>query len=399
MLLSWKVRYLDRGDKEFKDRELFLDLDSLPSEDRIKIELAIEQEKFDNNSRIFLKFRHLFKEGTFDELLEKYQIFNCFCIPDYFEDELGNELSVTEAMTIKHAKPNSTVVYLPDTRTFIEFSKPPTEEDAIKYGIEHTIPIDLSRINFIDKEIKKLNLFVDEIIILSSLPFKPPALRRYPELKVAMKITNAQLDSFVLRFRRLFMNNEMVNYFRICKLFIDYPEDEREYRFDHPMRLLWKRKKKEVDSLLKLPFGKLFPIKDLLESDDYEFTVKDLIDAFLYTKFVHQPNPDSEKLYKRGLIIAKGNKDVLLFYFCFAIYRLANEYITLGKWIKQILILMDKFSPESNHVEKLDNMSRAFERTINDKIWELANELWKKDGSPSCGAIKYKEQAELILRD
>ncbi|MFM8327840.1 MAG: hypothetical protein ACKN9U_23510, partial [Pirellulaceae bacterium] len=62
MLIFWRIRYFDRTDKQFKDRDLFLDTATLPPAKRAAVEFLAES-KSSGNDREFLMFRSLFTEG------------------------------------------------------------------------------------------------------------------------------------------------------------------------------------------------------------------------------------------------------------------------------------------------------------------------------------------------
>src|SRR5260370_3885606 len=63
MMLLWKIRYLDRSDKQFKDRYLYLDTKTLDPVTRAAVELVAEN-RSSRTEREILKYRHLFIEGT-----------------------------------------------------------------------------------------------------------------------------------------------------------------------------------------------------------------------------------------------------------------------------------------------------------------------------------------------
>lgn len=63
MLIFWRIRYLDRVDKQFKNRDLFLDTAMLPPAKRAAVELVAES-RSSGNDREVLTFRSLFTEGS-----------------------------------------------------------------------------------------------------------------------------------------------------------------------------------------------------------------------------------------------------------------------------------------------------------------------------------------------
>jgi hypothetical protein len=65
MLLYWKIRYLDRNDKKFKDRCLYLKTNSLDPITRAAVEFIAEN-KSAKSEREIINFKHLFIEGDFE---------------------------------------------------------------------------------------------------------------------------------------------------------------------------------------------------------------------------------------------------------------------------------------------------------------------------------------------
>ena len=85
MHLFWRIRYLDRRDRQFKDRDLCLDTDSLDVVAKAAVEAAYALKY--SSHRSMIRFRKLFREEQPDE--NTHAFFGCFCVSDYFEDEAG----------------------------------------------------------------------------------------------------------------------------------------------------------------------------------------------------------------------------------------------------------------------------------------------------------------------
>jgi hypothetical protein len=64
MLLFWRIRYLDSRDKQYKDRDLWLDTDSLDAVAKTAIE-AIHEMGGLWHGRAILRFRNLFREENY----------------------------------------------------------------------------------------------------------------------------------------------------------------------------------------------------------------------------------------------------------------------------------------------------------------------------------------------
>jgi hypothetical protein len=63
MLIFWRIRYFDRTEKTFKDRDLCLDTATLPPAKGAAVELLAEA-KGNRSEREFLKFKSLFREES-----------------------------------------------------------------------------------------------------------------------------------------------------------------------------------------------------------------------------------------------------------------------------------------------------------------------------------------------
>lgn len=66
MILFWRIRYHDSADKQFKDRDLWLDTSTLAPALRAAVEVCSEL-RDTGGGRTMLKYRHLFEdEQDFD---------------------------------------------------------------------------------------------------------------------------------------------------------------------------------------------------------------------------------------------------------------------------------------------------------------------------------------------
>ena len=100
MLIYWKIRYLNRTKKEFSDRSLYLETESLDPLARAAVELAVEA-KTQSDRRTFLRFRPLFQEDNTSQTMDEWRKnpggdFRCSPVSEYFEDENGEEISDDE---------------------------------------------------------------------------------------------------------------------------------------------------------------------------------------------------------------------------------------------------------------------------------------------------------------
>lgn len=67
MMLFWKIRCLDRADKQFKDRCLYLNTKKLAPVERAAVELIVQNDS-SNTKREILKYRHFYSGKTRPQL-------------------------------------------------------------------------------------------------------------------------------------------------------------------------------------------------------------------------------------------------------------------------------------------------------------------------------------------
>jgi len=161
MILFWRIRYLDRRDRRFKDRDLYLDTSTLDAKSRAAVELCCELNE-SGTSREILKHRGLFIEvgmSTCDKvaLCGEQGFKTVFFAHDYFEDELGNELSTNEVGRILTGSP--TAVAIPSG----------AKQHDIDYILADRNPIRIDDLQFKDADLQQLGYFVRDFREL-----KPP---------------------------------------------------------------------------------------------------------------------------------------------------------------------------------------------------------------------------------
>src|SRR5437899_1829856 len=96
MLLCWKIRYLDRTDKQFKDRYLRLLTETLDPVTRAAIELITERAPRGDQRRL-LPYKHLFQPISLEDLSKDQGYggqFRSVGPSEYFENETGVEITL-----------------------------------------------------------------------------------------------------------------------------------------------------------------------------------------------------------------------------------------------------------------------------------------------------------------
>src|ERR1035441_9432965 len=114
MEICWKIRGFSRETKDFFDRYLYLDTDTLKPVDRHRVEHCVDRNSpIDRN---LLKHRPLFhSDPPARRSFKPGRVWKCLGVDDYFEDEYGKEISVTEAARIQTGNKNI-VVFPPGYR-------------------------------------------------------------------------------------------------------------------------------------------------------------------------------------------------------------------------------------------------------------------------------------------
>ena len=155
MLLFWKVRYLDSADKGFKDRELWLDTDSLDPVTRAAVE-ATYALKDAGRKRDMLRYRHLFhgKRLTDEEVQVasgKSNGWHIVFIVDYFEDEAGQELT-HKGMAVTLTGDPQAVLFPPGTK-----------QHEIEYCLAEDRTIDLDQVKLTQDQLNVLGYFARDL--------------------------------------------------------------------------------------------------------------------------------------------------------------------------------------------------------------------------------------------
>src|SRR6266516_3469230 len=161
MLLFWKIRYLDTRDRQFKDRCLWLDTNSLDPVTKVAVE-ATYQLKGTGRDREILRYRSLFKEERPNAVAEHEAVCGGgFCLTDYFEDENGRELDLKRMAVTLTGNPDA--VFFP----------PGTPPHMIEFCLAEKPPIDLHRITLTPDQLSILGYFARDLReIMASAVFK-----------------------------------------------------------------------------------------------------------------------------------------------------------------------------------------------------------------------------------
>lgn len=409
MIFFWKIRYFDRGDKEFKDRCLYLDPETIPIQDLACIEFLSETRKH-NWDRKILKFRHLFREVSKNE---RKKLWHKHCssgietilLDDYVEDEDGNVIALQEALRIKYGNPN--LVLVPQGMS----------KHLFKYLNAPDPAFDISQITLSEKEIDAFLAFSRDYNELKDSTFRKDfsSLSLHVENEIydiRSSFTDEDIRAFVAIFRRLYKanDNDPGHYENVCKVY--------QEKIQHPSARYLEVECNKFQSLKESTLEKspdnsvlLSPIRELISFGQInELSVEKFLDTIIYTRYLHQPKKSRKELYQTILnsIKKEEKEDILNWIFLSLMNSLSLHIINTGGMLEYAINrYLETKNTEMAHIPQMTSLGigkkESYEekkkRIVDKKITELSEALWKQDGNPACGLSGYKKQAELIIKD
>jgi hypothetical protein len=353
-------------------------------------------ERHNTFSREILHYRHLFQpivepiqeswiaDGSHDNerLVTVY---------DYAEDAEDKEISFTEMARAVTGNPDVLVVP-PGMRS----------HDIQLYYLAKNTPLPpnpLDQIHLTQQEIDTLAYFLRDATELKRERFycNPPSFHAQGDQQWVETIAVENIRSFVIVFRRMYMDGEPGNYAKACDVYTKHFLNKRITD--------WISAEKRLYEQFLCGRASLFPGL----GPPYSVENKPLIDAFLYTKFVHQPQERRIKQFQTFLQEV-GNADRMEFACYNAMLELTRYYSRL-QWV-----LANELPGYLNHtgakpsfdsppfVNEGGRGSRLTKeeleaRQLHDRAEKLGYELWTKDGKPDGELPQYVVRAEACLRD
>ncbi len=388
MLVIWKVRCFNRDQKEFFDRFLVLDTNTLPVRLRHSVELCVERDR----DREIVRYRDLFTEsedsGSRWNGLLPGEVPRITSVEDYFEDDAGQSITYTQIVRIETG--DDTAV------TFPPYSRPHSIELAL--SANSPLPDDpLEHIKLSAHETDALALFVRDVeeLVQSPMYCNVPQYCTGPAGERVESISVDLIRSFVLVFRRIYMEKEPGNYFKACNAYVRHFLNKRLTNW-----IL--AEKKECSKVLRAK-ASCWPLTDR----DCSFTIEELVDAFLYTRFAHQPNEEQSRkfaAYQREV----GSEPYFEWMFYRALCDLARRYRNAHQVLAQEYKAYVKLggtpsslatSPFVNQGGRGSRLTKAeLDATkIKERASQLAGDLWQEAGCPAGGPEKFLAEAESFL--
>ncbi len=400
MMLFWKIRYLDRADRQFKDRYLYLDTKTLDPVARATVELVAEN-KSSRTEREILKYRHRFVEGALEGPGDPndWDKFLTVGPSEYLEDETGREITHDEMAQILTGSPTARVV------------PSGAKQHDIDFMLAEPKPVPLADVTLSPEQIRLLGYFVRDLqemltsafmkdgpgSLISSSGFMSPASNPTVETPA----TDDEIRSFVTIFRRLYMTgpHDPASFVKVVPIFLTALGD-------HSYSKWVEGAAKEYGShLAAVPEARPF-----VPTGTCTFTTKRLIDVFLYTQYAHQPDEKKQRQYEACLAEVHGKRAVLTWMFLTEMWKCALEIGNVGKvvawWFRHycnhhgtspdVLNSLREHHAGLGAAEKEEDRR---ERLFQEKVEQLAADLWEQAGRPAGGHLQFLVSARARLAD
>ena len=398
MRLFWTIRYLDTRDRQFKNRNLRLGTDTLAPAMKAAIEIIADRNSW-SRERELLKYRNLFQEVTCAEQNaaarpEQTGSTRFVFWPDYFEDENGQELTRKRMAVTLAGNPEA------------EYFDARFTQNDIAYFQAEKPPIDVDQVTMTPEQLKILGYFVRDLReMLGSTFYRngPATLSRGgphgPAWTVQTAASDEEIRSFVTIFRRLYMETEPANFVKAVDVF-------DKVLNDHPMGMWLRGMAVNFGNKLGKP-PNCFP---LLGDKKLPFTVKRLIDVFLYTQYAHQPDEKRARQFSECLAAVNGDRSLFTCLFLTELWKCALHVRNAGVLLEQFYDLYcQAHSPEANvlaplkthhpGIGDLEKQEDKEARALAEKTEEFAMTLWQQAGQPQAGHAAFRETARRQLLD
>ena len=313
-----------------------------------------------------------------------------FIVTDYFEDEHGNEITLTEIVCLKEGRN--------DIVTFPSHYRP----HDIELSLSENTPVPENpqdHIRLSQGEVDTLAYFVNDVTELVGNAFyrAPPTLHSAGDTFKLSTIPVEHIVAFVTTFRRLYMEKERGNCHNACTVYARHFLNKRLAK--------WITEERRSYHKFLTARARLM----IVGGQELSFTNRTLISVLLNTRFAHQPKDDLREQYEQCLN-ETGDEARLEWMFCMTMFEASLYYVRANSVISNELGWYLKatgrsptfdLAPYQNergrgemptakqlHVEQL---LRQAER--------LGYELWEQAGSPDRQLEQFVRDAEATLRE
>jgi hypothetical protein len=397
--LYWKIRYLDRSDRTFKDRWLFLDIHTLDARTRAAVEFVVENHKHGFDREI-VRFRHLFSERDVEALKQVLQSpggAQGIGPIEYFEDESGTELTPHEVGQILTG--SVTAIFVPSG----------TKQHDLDLMLAEKRPLPVESVSLTSEELRLLGYFVRDLReLLQSALLKdgggtisrggalPPLA--HDDYHHETAVTDDEIRSFVTIFRRLYMQDEPANFAKAVELFARVVGD-------HPLGRWVKGVESDYTAHLAGP-----PEPRPFFGTTPTFNVKRLIDVFIYTQYAHQPDKRRQRQFSECLSQLGGRKNLLAWLFlnhlCDCAQKMGRAGRVVATWFTQYCEhhritpdVLGSLGAEHAGLGVAEKQEDRIARIFQEKVEDLSLELWTRAGRPEGGPQRFESAAERELKD
>lgn len=387
MLIFWRIRYFDRADKQFKDRDLFLDTATLPAAKRAAVELLAES-KGNRNEREFLKFKSPFRGKRPSDLDEGRMNYaggmKGFALHDYFEDEDGNEITMAEIGPFLTGNPDTVLV------------PSGARQHDLDYMFAEKPPVPVAEVTLSTDEIRLFGYFVRDLQELQdsalmkdgagtittggTLPVLPNG-----DYHHETAVTDDEIRSVMTIFRRLYMQREPANFLKAAALF-------EKSLGNHPLGGWVIGVAGEYEAHLQA----MPEFRPFLQGTTLTFNVKRLIDVFLYTQYAHQPDEKRQRQFTECLQQVGGRRNFLTWLFLTEVWKCGLEIGNAGRviagWFKRYCDhhgitpdVLNSLRAQHAGLGTAEKEEARKARLFREKVEELELELWRQAGKPEGG--------------
>ena len=393
MYLSVAIHYLKRSATEFpqrfKKRNLCLDTNTLDPAVKSAVEFVVSLPNY--GGRELLRFRHLFKAEPTDRGFPDDD-WKMFAIDNYIEDEHGKEIGPDEIPQLITGHSNA--VLIPGS----------AKSHDIEYALNSNVPVPYGSISIAEDKIRLLAIFSRDMreLLSTQLIKEGPGSFQFSEGREKVQhitaVTGDQIRAHLMVFRRLYMKTEVACLTEakaaFCELLVDHPlADFVKGRTDDYLEHLEQPPKNHPHS----------------RSMHLGFSTKKLIDAVMYTKYLHQPKADRERHYQECLDQV-GNDEVYLhgMFVCelfMLSFSMSNAGLMIASWFenwcKYHQVTPSVISSADHHgIGAGETKEQHRSRLFHEKVGQLARELWDKAGRPESGPVSFSAEAmNQLLRE
>jgi hypothetical protein len=397
MLIFWRIRCLDRNDRQFKDRDLFLDTTTLSPAMKAAVELQVAR-RDGHTARDILKSRPLFKAGSFDDVQLGHagEVRSVF-VPHYFEDDTGREITFAEMGPILTGDPNAVMIPAGATQNDIDFvfadKKPLPIEDVL-----------LSR-----EEVRLMGYFVRDFEEFRSSTLMKngagtlstggpsPGISSH-DYRHETAVTDDEIRSSLTIFRRLYMKKEPAAFLASVDVF--------EKALGGHALGRWARgvANEYILQLQSPPDSHL-----LMRGARLSFSAKRLIDVFLYTQYLHQPNAARQRQFNSCLQELGGRRHLMTWLFLHEVWKcgitIGNAGRKIAAWFARYCEhhsitpdVLKSLRDEHTGLGVLEKSQDRNARLLRESVENLAVALWREAGRPDGGPSQFHLRAEEQLR-